>query len=149
MSVINFKDGVQVQPSQTDIDDFNARLAANNSLSAKKAKLKAKLSALAAEKRQAGVTINGISVPTKDSSVALITAAKMLDDDTVDFVTDETSVQLTRAEFNAIYTAVLTYGQGCFSRRKTLDDAITNAADATALNAINITTGWPSQTITT
>jgi hypothetical protein len=56
---------------------------------------------------------------------------------------DDSLVSFDAAQMIAVGLSVVTHVSSCQQRKNELDAAITNAADIAALDAIDITAGWP------
>jgi hypothetical protein len=112
----------------------------------------AKLAALADRRWRAengGVVIGGAPVRTDATSQAKITGAVSLFDNDPEMAAIDWEavpgvwVTFDAATMKAIGVAVGRHVQACFSRAKALSGEIVAAADATALDAVDIETGWP------
>ena len=111
----------------------------------------AKLAALADRRWQAetgGVVINGVPIKTDRDSTSKITAAYVQAAANPAFsvrwkVDTGTFVTLDAETIIAIGDAVTTHAQACFDREDVLTTAILGAADAAALDAVDIEIGWP------
>ncbi len=73
----------------------------------------------------------------------LIATAQLAGVDSVDFKAADVWVTLTLAELQGIAAAIARHVQACFSVERAHHDAIDAAGDAQALQAIDVTTGWP------
>ncbi|MBG0809842.1 DUF4376 domain-containing protein [Methylosinus sp. H3A] len=97
----------------------------------------------------AGVTVGGLSIPSDAATQSKLTAAVVagvLDNNyAVTWkLANGTFQLLDHATLIAVAQAVRAHVQGCFDHEATLTAAITAAADAAALAAIDIETGWPA-----
>lgn len=96
-----------------------------------------------------GTTVAGSPIRTDEGSRGNITGAVALFDNdptltTIDFEAQPGLwVTLDEATMRAIGVAVGRHVQACFSHARSLDEAITEAADNAALDEINIGAGWP------
>lgn len=111
-----------------------------------------KLAALAERRwlvETGGITVAGRRITTDDRSKTLIHGARTAADKDAAFSTrfkiGGQSVLLTAPEIIAISDAVLAHVAACFDREGDLIDAIHAAADRAALDAIDITVGWPGE----
>jgi hypothetical protein len=112
----------------------------------------AKLAALADRRwraETAGVTVGGLSIPSDAATQSKLTAAvvaAVLDNNyAVNWkLADGTFQMLDHATLIAVAQAVRALVQSCFDREATLSAAISAAADAAALAAIDIEIGWPA-----
>jgi len=113
----------------------------------------AKLAALAYKRWQVatgGITVESLSVPTDDTTQLKATAAYVKATKDSDFsisswkLPDGTFMALDNATIIAIGDAITDHIEACFDNEATLTTAINAAADQTALNAVDITSGWPS-----
>lgn len=110
-----------------------------------------KLAALKTRRGQAeegGITVGGIDIPTDERTQGRVDQiCKALDDGDItgpiDFSVDDGWQTLNEATLRAIKAAGAQHIQACFSRQRALSSDIAAAADLTALNSININSGWP------
>lgn len=111
-----------------------------------------KLAALAARRWQAetgGIVVGGLAVKTDAETSAKLTAAYVQAEKNAAFTVRwkvETGVFVTldAATIIALGDAVTVHVQACFNREDELTTAILAAADAAALEAIDIESGWPA-----
>lgn len=114
-------------------------------LAERKAEMKAAITARRWEVETGGTTVNGAAIQTDAGSQAKLSGALQLvqADNTViiDWKGADGWVQLNAAAVTAISAAVGTHVQAAFSREKTLHDAVDDAANAAALDLIDIDAG--------
>jgi hypothetical protein len=101
-----------------------------------------------------GATINGIRIKTDPDSLTLISGAKAYVDTavaagnssiTVNFKTsDGTFLSLNQTQVDSIAYAVAQHVQACFSREAALAAEIMAATDVAAIEAIDLSSGWPT-----
>ncbi|MDP3494623.1 MAG: DUF4376 domain-containing protein [Hyphomonadaceae bacterium] len=112
----------------------------------------AKLEAIRARRRvaeNAGVTVGGVRVRTDETTQAKITGALMLfqlNDKLVSLdweATPSAFVTLDQPTLQAIGLAIGAHVQACFTRSRELSEAVTAARDLAALDAVDVSTGWP------
>lgn len=112
----------------------------------------AKLDALSERRWQAetgGTLVGGVPVKTDSSSTAKITAAYVQAKENPNFAVNwkvDTAIfaTLDAATIIVIGDAVTAHVQACFDNEMTLTASIMLAADVSALDAIDIASGWPS-----
>lgn len=110
-----------------------------------------KLEALAAYRfdiEKGGTTLAGSFVATDEKTRSVLTAARIKAREDADFTVNYKFgpgqfATLTAAQIIAIADGVAAFIQACFDREKALSDLIVAAANQTALDAIDITAGWP------
>jgi len=111
-----------------------------------------KLAALADKRwtvETGGILVGGASVRTDANSQAKITGAVSLFENDPELVSIDWEAQpgvwvtLDAVTMKAIGIAVGRHVQGCFSRARTLSEAILAATDTQALEAVDINEGWP------
>jgi hypothetical protein len=97
------------------------------------------------DKEVGGVTVGGIPVATDRETQSKLIAARILAKEDANYSVDWKGtggfVTLDAATIISVADAVATYVQACFTREKVLAQAISDAADP---SAVDITTGWPS-----
>jgi len=107
----------------------------------------AELAALRYQHETAGITLSGMTIETDRQSQALITGAwsfaQLNPAVLIDWKGTNGWVQIDAATISAIANAVATYVQACFSNERVLSTAIAAATTIEALNAIDLTAGWP------
>lgn len=142
-------------PANRDSADFQAWRAAGNEPAAATPSLAeakaAKLAALADRRwraETAGVTVNGMSLPSDQATQSKLTAAvvaSVLDNNyAVNWkLADGSFTLLDHAALIAVAQGVRAHVQVCFDREAQLAALIRGAADAAALAAIDIEAGWP------
>jgi len=105
------------------------------------------LAALRYQHETAGITLNGMTIETDRQSQALITGAwsfsQLNPAALIDWKGVTGWVQIDAAAISAIAGAVATHVQACFSNERVLSEAIAAATTVEALNAIDLTVGWP------
>lgn len=109
-----------------------------------------RLAALAAHRysiETGGIVVAGMAVSTDERSKTLIHGARTAADKDATFTTrfkaGAASIRLTAPHIIAISDAVLAHVAACFDREGDLIDLIAAAPDRAALDAIDITAGWP------
>lgn len=119
-------------------------------LSLERAKEQA-LSQIAARRYQAetgGVEAGGVPVATDRDSQGKYTAARIIAKEdanyTVNWKTDAGFQTFDATTLIAVADAVRAHIQACFDREAALAADINNAADLTALRAIDLEAGWPA-----
>tara|TARA_R110002020_G_scaffold467027_4_gene690215 strand:+ start:29882 stop:30442 length:561 start_codon:yes stop_codon:yes gene_type:complete len=112
-----------------------------------------KLSDLANRRWQAetgGIVVAGMSVPTDDKTQSRVTAAYVKAAQDSEFAIPNWKFApgvwgaLDAATIIAIGDAITAHVQACFSNEAAISALIVAAADHSALDAIDINTGWPS-----
>lgn len=113
----------------------------------------ARLDELAAYRWQietGGIVRNGVAIATDDRSQAKISGAlQLVQDDpqvVIDWKADNGWVQLNAAAVTYIAREIGLHVQACFSREKALATAINACATVAEVAAVDITSGWPSNT---
>ncbi|WP_159728409.1 DUF4376 domain-containing protein [Methylosinus sp. Ce-a6] len=147
---------IPADPGNRDYRDYLAWVAAGNAPTpvptATLAALKAAKRAALAERRwraeTAGTIVNGMSMPSDEKTQGKLTAAvvaSVLDDAyAVNWkLADGSFALLDHAALIAVAQAVRAHVQSCFDREAQLAAEIDAAADAMALAAIDIESGWP------
>jgi hypothetical protein len=113
----------------------------------------AKRAALAARRYAAeagGIVLNGAPIRTDPTSQSKITGAVSLFNNdpkltSIDWEGEPgTWVSIDKATMIAIGIAVGRHVQACFSNARSLSEQIDKATDKSALDAIDIETGWPA-----
>lgn len=108
---------------------------------------KYELAALRYQHETAGITLNGMTIETDRQSQSLITGAwsfsQLNPAALIDWKGVTGWVQIDAAAISAIAGAVATHVQACFSNERVLSEAIAAATTVEALNAIDLTVGWP------
>ena len=117
---------------------------APNSLIDMKKMLIGLLAEIAKEKRNAGVTINGLHIATGPAGRSLLFGAIQGGKPSRKIVTKTGRVVLTKAQIEALATAVDNYLQAVFDNQYDLEESIDAATTKTKLNAIDINAGWPA-----
>lgn len=148
---------IPADENNRDYQEFLAWRAAGNTptplptptLAEVKAAKLAKLAERRWRAETAGVTVNGLSIPSDAASQSKLTAAVVacvLDNAySVNWkLADGTFQMLDHATLIAVAQAVRAHVQSCFDREAMLAGEIAAAADAAALAAIDIETGWPA-----
>lgn len=117
------------------------------SLEGLKADKKAAATARRFRAETGGLSFGGATVATDRESQALITgaynAAKNGVIATFDFKAASGWIQIDAATMIALGEALAAYIQACFTNEKAKHAAIDAAADAAAVAAVNLETGWP------
>lgn len=99
--------------------------------------------------RDGGVVVSGTPIPTDEQTRAVLTAARLktVTDDPFSVpdwkVDNGVFATLTQVQIIAISDAVAAHVQACFTRERALTDLINAATTVTALDAIDLDTGWP------
>jgi hypothetical protein len=116
-------------------------------LSEVKATKQAELAAIRYQHETAGITISGMTIETDRESQALITGAyctSLLNPSVlIDWKGGNGWTQIDAATIAGIAGAVSTHVQACFSNERTLSEAIEAAETVEAVQAIDLTIGWP------
>ena len=98
-------------------------------------------------RRNAGFLYSGFQISTDDEGRADLMAGRRVFDDDPTFVYETvlrgTRITLTKGVFDVIWATAQARELACGQRRAALYDALDAAADDAAVNAIDITTGWP------
>jgi hypothetical protein len=106
------------------------------------------VTALRYAKETGGIVLNGAAIRTDRESQALINGAKLLAEaepaEVVDFKAASGWVSLDSATMQAIGLAVGQHVRACFRQERELHEAIDAAATVAAVQAIDITAGWPA-----
>lgn len=106
------------------------------------------LAALRYQHETAGITLNGTVIETDRESQALITGAysySLLNPSVlIDWKAESGWIQIDAATIAGIAGAVASHVQACFSNERTLSEAIMSAETVEAVQAIDLTTGWPA-----
>ena len=111
-------------------------------------RLKDRVTARFRQARDAGVTVGGVQIATTNDSYNELQAgrARAAAQGTVKAVTrSRMPIEFDATEFAAVLDVVEDYRDACGEREHDLYLLIDAAADATALAAIDIETGWPGQ----
>lgn len=119
------------------------------SLGASKATRKAEAAAIRWERETGGITVAGLFVPTDRTTQDRVDQIVKAYDDgdiagSIDFKAGEAWVSIGESELRAIKAAGAQHIQACFSREKEICALIDAAADAAALAAIDLNSGWPA-----
>lgn len=119
--------------------------------------LKAQLTAQATARRWALETgglelANGVRVATgtadQDRITSVIVHAELAGIASIDFKAAEGWIDLTLQELRAVATAVAKHVQACFSAERQHHEAIAALSTISAAGSYDITTGWPSSSVT-
>jgi len=106
--------------------------------------------ALRWQRETGGIVVGGVPIRTDEKSQAKLNGAVSLFG--LDPAMTEISsweavpgvfVSLSKAQIDGIAVAVGAHVQACFNRSRVLSEAVAAAADKAALDAIDITAGWP------
>jgi hypothetical protein len=107
----------------------------------------AELAALRYEKETAGIILNGATIETNRESQALINGAwsysQLNPTVLIDWKAESGWIQIDAATIAGIAGAVAAHVQACFSNERTLSEAINAAETVAAVQAIDLTIGWP------
>lgn len=110
-----------------------------------------KLLALAAKRwavETGGILINGAKIHTDIDTQTKISGALQLvnrvPETLIDWKAATGWIQLSKEDVEAIADRVGQHIQACFSRERSLTEAIMNAGNAEDVEAIDINSGWPS-----
>lgn len=100
------------------------------------------------QRETGGITVAGMAVPTdRDTQGRVVDIVNAYADGDligpVDFKLPDGFVSLGADELRAIKAAGAQHIQLCFSRERALSEEIEAAGEAAALDAIDITAGWP------
>lgn len=136
--------GKRVKLSVSEQTEFDANEAIYNSLVEQKTRRIDHLRVVTKEKRDAGVTVNGLHVATDADGRSLIIGARQGGKPSRKIVTKTGRAILTKIQVEELATAVDDYLQSVFDNQYDLEEAIEAAADQTALDAIDINAGWPA-----
>lgn len=109
-----------------------------------KAELKARVDESYEEKMRAGIVYQGLPVRTDDRSVVNIIGANRNANANRKNVIGGQPVIITSQMAAALETAITNYTDALGEKRYNLYTAINAAADLTALAAIDVNAGWPS-----
>jgi len=116
-------------------------------LSEVKATKQSELAALRYEKETAGITLNGATIETNRESQALVNGAysySLLNPAVlIDWKATTGWIQIDATAIAGIATAVACHVQACFSNERTLSELIAAAETVAAVQAIDLTIGWP------
>lgn len=99
--------------------------------------------------RDGGILVSGTLIPTDKETRAVLTATRLktITDDPFSVpdwkVDNGVFATLSQAQIIAISNAVAAHVQACFTRERVLTDLINAATTTTALDAIDLDTGWP------
>ena len=137
-------DGVRRDLNSNEQAAFDANNALYNSLVKTKVRKVVSTADIAKRKRDAGVTVNDLHVATDPDGRSLLFGAKQGGKASRKIVTKTGRAILTKAQVEALATAVDDYLQAIFDNQYDLGEAIEGAADQAALDAIDINAGWPS-----
>jgi hypothetical protein len=103
-------------------------------------------------KEVGGIVLNGVAIRTDENSQTKINGAVtllMLDPEMAGIdnweATPGNFVTLPRATMEAVGMAVGQHIQACFTRSRELSDLVVNANSRAAVEAVDITVGWPNQ----
>ena len=135
--------GVRKDLSNAEQADFDAAEVLHASLPEQKIRLVNVVSTIAKQKRNAGVTINGMHIATGPDGRSLLFGAIQGGKASRKIVTKTGRAVLTKVQIEALATAVDNYLQAVFDNQYDLEEAIEAAADQAALDAIDINAGWP------
>lgn len=112
-----------------------------------KPKAKAELAAIRYAKETGGATVNGSPVATDRETQAKLIAVRIKAKEnpayTVNWKTPAGFVSFDAPTIIAIADGVADHIQACFDREAALTASIDAAADQAALDAIDLTVGWP------
>jgi hypothetical protein len=107
----------------------------------------AELAALRYEHETAGITLNGAAIETNRESQSLINGAwsysQLNPSVLIDWKAESGWIQIDAATIAGIAGAVAAHVQACFSNERTLSEAINAAETVAAVQAIDLTIGWP------
>jgi hypothetical protein len=116
-------------------------------LSEVKANRSNELASLRYQHETAGITISGMTIETDRESQALITGAyctSLLNPSVlIDWKGGNGWTQIDAATIAVIAALVSTHVQACFSNERVLSEAIEAAETVEAVQAIDLTIGWP------
>ena len=101
------------------------------------------LAEIVKQKRTAGVTVNGLHIATDADGRSFLLGAKQGGKPSRKIVTKTGRAILTKAEVEALSTAVDDYLHAVFDNQYDLEEAIETASDQYAFDAIDITAGLP------
>jgi hypothetical protein len=111
----------------------------------------AKLAALAAKRYEietGGITVAGATIMTDPASQAKLTGAwvrmQRLPETVINWKGKNGWSQMRKADVEVIVDAVSNHVQSCFDNERVHSDAITSLTIIAAINAYDITTGWPT-----
>ena len=139
--------------SIADQTAYDAAVAA--ALAARKAKMKAAITARRWEVETGGITVSGAAIATDAGTQAKLSGALQLvqadDQVVIDWKGENGWVQLNAAAVTAVAVAVGRHVQAAFTREKALHTAVDDAADGDDLDLIYIAAGsvtgsgsWPN-----
>ena len=119
------------------------------SLETNKTTLYAALSDYRFGKETGGITFGSTPIKTDRSTSAILTSAYIKATENSSFtvnwkVADGVFATLDASTIITISNAVEAHVQACFDREKALSDLIAAASNQSELDAIDITTGWPT-----
>jgi hypothetical protein len=107
----------------------------------------AELAALRYTKETAGIILNGATIETNRESQSLINGAwsysQLNPSVLIDWKAESGWIQIDAATIAGIAGAVAAHVQACFSNERNLSEAITAAETVAAVQAIDLTIGWP------
>ena len=106
--------------------------------------LKDQVSEIAKQKRDGGVTVEGLEIATDTDARSLLTGAKQGGKANRKMVGKNFRANVTKVQFDAIVDAVDAHIQAVFDRQYDLHEEIDAATDEATLKAIDITSGWDS-----
>lgn len=114
-----------------------------------KSSLKQQATALRWERETGGITLPGgvrvgTSIEDQNRITSVIANAQLAGVSTVDFKAATGWATLTLAEVQAIAAAIAAHVQACFSAERVHHEAIDALADLAAVQAYDITAGWPA-----
>lgn len=115
-----------------------------------KASLREQVTDLRWQHETGGITLSGgiqIATGTEDQNriTSVIANAQLAGVTTVDFKSSTGWVTLTLAEVQGIAAAIAVHVQACFSAERAHHEAIEALASIEALQAYDITAGWPAE----
>ncbi|TIM41743.1 MAG: DUF4376 domain-containing protein [Mesorhizobium sp.] len=119
-----------------------------DSLATLRTKALARLAARRWQAETGGIVVDGVSISTDRESTAMLTAAFVVASGDPEYsirwkVQNGVFVTVTAPQIIALASAVRAHVQACFNREDELTVAIL-AANANALGALDIESGWPS-----
>jgi len=127
--------------------EWDAMEASQNSLSAHQQRKREELAALRYQHETAGITLNGATIETNRESQALVNGAysySLLNPAVlIDWKAESGWIQIDATAIAGIAGAVAAHVQACFSNERTLSELIAAAETVAAVQAIDLTIGWP------
>jgi hypothetical protein len=146
-SLFTVENGERRQISEAEATAVRALWAAAELAKRSASARKAELAAIRYAKEVGGIVVGGIAVTTDRETQAKLIAARILAKEnasyTVNWKTAAGFVSLNATVIVAVADGVGAHIQACFDREATLSAAIDAAANQAALDAIDLTTGWP------